>query len=129
MNRLERGVLLLMALAMSACSFMEHAHCVDTSVVSLVSPDGNYRATAFHRTCGGGGSGYTWVRLETVSALSTLSGGEQEMVADVRGKYPIKLTWKSPSELEINTSAFRQSSSTSVRMQQWKGVSLIYKEE
>jgi hypothetical protein len=129
MNRLERGLLLLIALAMSACSFMEHAHCEDTSVVSMVSPDGNYRATAFHRTCAGGGSGYTWVRLESVAALSWLSGDEQEIVADVRGKYPINLTWRSPSELEINSLAFRQSSSTSVRMQQWKGVSITYKEE
>lgn len=100
--------LLLICLALivgSGCDPMEHAHCDDTLLKKVPSPDGKLVIAIYNRSCSGGTGLYTyaevedpsvwfsWPRHAEVCFLVTLAGGYHQMDA----------VWKDNKHIEVSS--------------------------
>lgn len=99
------GLLLCGLLLSWSCNFgMEHAHCDDTALARIPSPDGSLEIATFHRTCSLDTSRMTYATVEKKSGFLR-SKGEQHCYLMTWTKYhPIEAVWLDPTHIKIGTS-------------------------
>jgi len=103
--KISLNLLLVGTLFLIASCGCEHAHCDDTEVKRIPSPDGKQAVVIYNRSCSSGTGLYTWANLEDPSLwfskdrrqrgcpLLTLSGGYHQLNA----------VWKNASQVELSS--------------------------
>jgi len=87
---------------------MEHAHCDDTLVKRVDSPDGTLTAAIYDRTCSRGSSFYTYAEIER-----PVRWGRGETVCYVitlMRSHKIDAVWKDAKHLTITSAELIESS-------------------
>jgi hypothetical protein len=98
---------LLIAFSLPACGWgMSHSQCEDRVISQAKSPDGEYVATAYHRTCGSELSferNYTYAEVKEVPPHFWSSPTEGRTLASFSGHRPLSVKWTGLRQLVVVT--------------------------
>ena len=126
MRKSVKFVCILVAVFLTSCDFMEHSHCEDVVISQSKSSDGKYLTTSSQLTCVSGGK-FTSVTVEEVPPHFWSSKGGYEVVLSMDGHFPVKTTWKSPTDLEIICPLTELKKSTTLRIDRWRDITITYR--
>lgn len=117
--------MLILTMWFEGCDFMKHTRCNDEILRSEKSPDGRFMAIAFARSCANNTGHYTWVALKEGSSIT---GGESELepVLTIEGTHDIKLNWRTPNNLQIESSGLQNKKEVITQRDAWEKVTITY---
>jgi hypothetical protein len=120
------GVCLLSIATLGGCDLMSHTHCDDEILTQHRSPDGNYVAVLYHRSCANKTGLYTCVNIKEASGAVS-SQGETQPILTLRGFHEINAIWINQNSLEITSTGLKDQRVVLTQENNWKDIKISYK--
>jgi hypothetical protein len=100
-------VLCLTAIGSSCSDPMEHAHCEDTEMKRVKSPNGKLAAVVYSRTCSRGATSYSYADIEDPSQVILWPRDRHPEVCYLITLpdcyHPLEVIWKDDKHLEVSS--------------------------
>jgi hypothetical protein len=113
--------------ASASCNFMEHAHCDDTVVKRVPSPDGKLDIVISNRSCSGGSGLYSSAKVEEVGGWLWRSTLEHCFLVTLAGGYHhLDATWLDQKHIEVTSSDELDGNSISSEQETCNDISVSY---
>lgn len=105
--RLILGVLCLTLLSFSSSDPMEQAHCEDTEIERVKSPNGKLVAVIYNRDCSRGAHAFTYADVEDPSEQILWPRDRHPtvcyLVTLTDGVHPLEVRWKDDGHMEVSS--------------------------
>lgn len=113
--------IILLAAASAACGPSPSVDCTANALEELISPDGRYVATAFHRECGAEGAPSTALGIR--EARTAFDPAGQPTLLAIEGHHELPFEWGSEQSLTVT---LPRSGNVLERADTWRDVRVEY---